>query len=992
MNIKSFFTKNWKHFVSLLVIVIIVFSYFKLQFEGYGLKQHDVKQFKGSAQEIIDYRENQDQEILWTNSMFGGMPSVQISLVYTGNLIKTGFDNFIQFVGKPASIVLISAFGFYIMAVCLGISPWIGLMGALAFGFTTYDITLLTAGHNTKAIAIAMMAPAMGAFLMAFRKSKVWGSLLLALFMSLQIGANHVQVTYYFGILLLLAGIALFIEAIQKKEIKSFFITTAGVVVAMLFAVAINYGNIALTNDYAKKTIRGGNDISINPDGTKNTISTDDGLDKEYITNWSYGIGESFTMLSPAVKGGGSFTIGGSQFEDLVDNVDMTSEERNVVMNSSAYWGDQPVTSGPFYLGIVVVFLAIMGMVFLKGKLKWGLLAATILALMLSWGKNYMGLTEFFIDYIPGYNKFRTVTIILVVVELTIPLLGILFLQMMYQEREAMKAQKKKFLITGGSITLFLFAVMVVGLGDNYTSESDKTQVDRMEQNYYNQILNMDPAQLQSQYNVNVNDKAQVQEFISAQVEPYRSGFGKVKEVRAEIFQKSMLRSILFGILTMAALALLLYTTLSSEIILIGLVVLTLMDIVPIANQYLGSQEEGNGYQYWEETGQTDYPFDSSEANTMILNQELTENPSLKKQIDQAVSNGAKKAEELELSGIAKQRVIDSYAFSALNRNTNYRVFDFNGGFSSTEASYFHKSLGGYHGAKLRNIQNLIEFHIAKSNNKVLDMLNVKYFIQSDDKGPKARMNPTALGNVWFIQKVKSVPDANTEILSLGSQFDLKNVGNGELIINQEKIAGTTVFGNETIQYVQNQNDTIDVRLTNGMSEGMEAYFVIDTNGATNFVPKQMIDNDQTNSFKKLIQVKLKEQFDPKSEAFVMNDWASKIKGRDFTGEGKISMTKYNPMIMQYESNSKANQFAVFSEIYYPEGWKAFVDGKETEIIKVDYALRGLNVPAGKHKIEFKFDLPKYRLANTMNVVLTILLLLAFGIAGFVKYRKKQVA
>lgn len=991
MKLKSFFVRNWQHFAILFIMFIVVFSFFKLQFEGYGLKQHDVKQFQGMVHEVADYRETTGEEILWTNSMFGGMPAIQISVLYTGNVIKIAFDGFVQFIGTPAAFIFISILGFYILAICLGVNPWIGLIGGLAFGFTTYDITLLTAGHNTKLMAIALMAPAFGAVIMAYRRSILWGTLLTALFMTLQIGANHVQVTYYFGILLIFSGIALFAEAVVKKEIRKFLIASASIIGAVLFAVAINYGNIALTTDYAKQTIRGGNDLTITPDGKPAVQGSGTGLDKDYITNWSYGIGESFTLLSPGVKGGGSFYIGGSQFEDLVDNVDMTSEERRTVLNSPAYWGEQPITSGPFYLGIVVFFLAILGLVFLKGKLKWGMLAASILALMLSWGKNYMGLTDFFIDHVPGYNKFRTVTIILVVVQFVIPFLGIMFLQMLYKERKSILANKKKFFISGGSFIVFLFIVMIAELGDNYTSSSDKVQVERIEQNIYNQILNMDPAQLQAQFNVDVRNKEQVQQFITSQTEPYINGFVKVKEVRKEIFKKSMQRSILFAVLTLGLLSLLFFTQISTEIVLAGIGVLILADIIPIARQYLNDKEEGNGYKYWSEKGKIDFPFDSNIANTTILNQEIKETPSLQVKIDAGIKAGTQKANELELSGIEKQRVIDAYTFAALNRNTNYRVFDYNGGFQSSEASYFHKSLGGYHGAKLRNIQNLFEFHLMKSNNKVFDMMNVKYFIQNGEKGQVARLNQTALGNVWFVKDVKAVATPNDEILSLGSQFMLKNTGKGRILVNGEAKSNLTVSGSENIQYVVNPTDTINVQLTNGMQEGMEAYFVRDTNGQTNYIPKEMVDSDQTNSFEKLIELKLLNQFDPKNEAFMTNNWANKVGKKKFSGEGAIKMTKYNPKKMEYISNTNSEQLAVFSEVYYPEGWRAFIDNKEVEILKANYLLRAVKVPAGEHRIEFRFDLPKYHTTNNLNFILSFLLIGAFILAGFLSYKKRNL-
>lgn len=985
---KDFFVRNWKHFACIAIIFIIVMSYFKLQFQNYGLKQNDVKQWLGMSHEIMDYRDQAGEETLWTNSMFGGMPSVQISIKYTGNLIKNVFNEVMEVFPLPLGAVLISVIGFYFMAIMIGASPWIGLLGGLAYGFTTYDIIILEAGHNTKALAIALMAPALGSIIMAYRRNAIWGIVLTAAIMTLQIGVNHLQITYYFAILLLFVGIAFLIEAVLSKELKKFIFTSAGLVGAMVFAALLNYGNIALTNEYSKYTIRGGNDVTITPEGTPSVISSEGGLDKEYITAWSYGIGESFTLLSPNVKGGGSFAIGGSSFEEIADNVEMNTQERNVVMGSSAYFGQQPFTSGPVYIGIVVVFLAFLGMVFLKGWLKWGLLIASVLALMLSLGKNYMGLTDFFIDNVPGYNKFRTVTMILVVVQLALPLLGVLVLQQLYTERERLFEYKKKFLIASGCFIGLLIAVSIVGIDDTYMTENDDRQLESIEQNVMGQISQMDANTLKTQYNVDKNNPQSVQAFVDAQVDPYISGFEKLKEVRKEIFSKSMWRSIGFSVFAAALLALLFYTKTKTEIVFIGLTIMVLMDLVPIAKQYLGEEEVDNGYKHWEEKGLTMYPIQSNPANETILNSEIQKNPRLKSVIAKAERTGKQKAYELELSGLAKQRVIDAHKFAALNRMTNYRVFDFNGGFSSSEASYFHKSLGGYHGAKLRNIQNLYEFHLTKSNNKVYDMMNVKYFIQSGEGGPVARENPTAMGNAWFVKNVKKVKTADEEIQALGSTFELKNVGKGQLFVNEKAVASAKVYGAEKLGYLID-GDTLPVNLSNGMSEGMSAYFCRDVKGQTNLVPKEIIQFDKTNSFTKLVELTLIDGFNPGEEAIIQEGFSKNI-GSKYSGEGTIKMTKYHPSRMEYQANCASKQLAIFSEVYYPIGWKAYVDGKEVEIQKANYLLRAVEIPAGKHKIEMKFNLPKYELATKVATSLSILLLLGFAFAGYTDYRKKR--
>lgn len=1001
---KAFFQRNWIHFAIVAVLFILTYFYFSPQFSGYGLKQHDIEMHKGMSREVVDYRERTGQETMWTNSMFGGMPTMQISLLYEGNYIGTAVSKFVEAFPPPAGIVFLYMIGFYIFALCVGLNPWVGLFGAVAFGFSSYDIIIIQAGHNSKALAVAFMAPVIGAFIMAYQRNLKWGILLSALFMTMEISMNHLQVSYYLGIVLVGLGLAMVVVAIRDKAYKRFLMASAGVAVAYLLAVAINYGNISLTNDYAKHTIRGGNDLTLNPDGTSNTTNSTSGLDRDYVTQWSYGVGESFTLISPYVKGGGTVILGKSPFAEDAENLELSPTELNAAMNYPVYWGDQPMTSGPVYVGIIVAFLAFLALIFVKNPIKWALLGVTILTLMLSWGKNYMGLTNFFLDNIPGYNKFRAVTIILIVVELCIPVLGVLFLNYIVKEREAIQAQKKKFLIASGSFIVILLLIKFVGLKDNYLSASDSkqfAQIEAAKENIRNgikaQIMAM-PAAEQQKYGVNVNDPANLNQFIEAQYEQYIAqnpqfsiSESTLKVIRESIFNSSMNRSLLYSILAAGILALLFFTQIPSIYLVIGLTVFAAADLITVSKNYLGNQEGdgGSAYQYWEERAKTLYPMSASAADLQIMDIELMSNPSLKSKVEEGAKIGKKKADELGLSGKEKSRVIDSYKFAALNHYTNYRVFDMDGNFNSANASYFHKSLGGYHGAKLRNIQNLFEYHLSKNNNRVYDMLNVKYFIQSDEKGNMmASPNMTAMGNAWFVKKVETYATADEEIRALGNKFAVANIGPGVLVVNQDAKKNAEVYGSETLKYVINK-DSIDVRLANGMTEGMEAVFVMDVNGKTNLVPKMTLEMDTAKSFLKLVDIKVTNEFKNKEEAVMLKSEAAKLSSKSFSGTGAITMTKYEPNKIVYEANANGKQFAVFSEIYYPEGWKAMIDGKEVPIHKVNYLLRGLEIPSGKHKIEFAFALPKYEKSATWAMLGSIVVILALLFGVYTEVRKK---
>lgn len=996
MNLKGFFQKNWAYLVIIALMIIVTAIFFKPQFEGYGVRQHDNIEAIGMSNETNLYREYTGEEPKWTSSAFGGMPTEQISLEKPGNWFKVILNGYFKIFPGSFGLILLHALCFLLFARLLKLNPWVGLLGAVAFSFASYELIVIQAGHIIKSGAVAFLPALLGAFIYAYKTNRVWGVVLTGVFMALELSMNHVQITYYFLFVLLFVGIYFLYEAIRDKEVKKFAITSGGIVGAMMLAFAINIGNIALTNDYAKYSIRGGNDVTINPDGTTSENQSG-GLDRSYITQWSYGIGETFTLLSPYVKGGASEKIANSPFAGAVENSDMSQAQINGVLQGYSYWGTQPITSGPVYLGVVVVLLAFLSLFFLRDKIKWPLFAVTVLTVMLSWGKNFMGLTNFFIDHIPAYDKFRAVTMILIVAELTIPVMGVLFLNELIKNRNRILEQKKKFLIVLGAFALFLIIVRFVGLNDGYTNPMESGQYAGLSDMYREQIMKMDPQVAQSQYQLNLADPNQVQQFIDAQVESQMTAYKDLKAARKDIFNSSMNRSILFTLLAGGLFLVFLYSKsekTATTILIAGLVILVFADTIPVAYNYLGGVEDasGSGYKYWDDASLAAYPVSATKGDEEILEAEVRQNPALGSKIANAKAKGEALADGLEYTGVARANVINSYRFYALKSATNYRVLDFSGAFSDSRASYYHKSLGGYHGAKLRNFNNLVDFHLSRTNNKVLDMMNVKYFLQPMQNGmDTAILNPTALGNAWLVKDVKEYPTANDEIRALGNKFKLENRGTGVLLVNKQPVKSAEVFGGEKLQYlVPGRPDSIPVQLASGLRKGQEAMFVMDVRGTTNLVPLMTLAMDTAKSFTSLVYLKVEDSFDPTYEAVMLNTFAKQLTKKRFSGEGSIQLVSSVPNKLVYKADVKGDQLAVFSEIYYPIGWKAFVDGKETPILKVNYLLRGLELKGGSHKIEFAYDLPKYYTYDMISRVGSIVMLLLLGLLLFMEIRNRR--
>jgi hypothetical protein len=644
--------------------------------------------------------------------------------------------------------------------------------------------------------------------------------------------------------------------------------------------------------------------------------------------------------------------------------------------------------------------------VYVKDPSKWALLGVTILTLMLSWGKNYMGLTEWFLEHVPAYNKFRAVTIILVIVELTVPLLAIMFLDKLIKEKDAIKQNLKPFYITAAAFFVFLVGMRMVGIDKTYLSDQEKdvtaleAQLNQQRPGILSQIMQLTPDQAK-QYGIDVTNQASINAAVDSQIESMRTNYNEqllaTQSARKVIFNTSMNRSILFSVLGIGALFLFFSTSLPTAVSLGALGLFAFLDVVSVSSNYLNGDDDESGNthgKYWASKMLELYPMSPELGDYQILEQEIAANPMVKKAVAQGKQEGIAKANELEAVGPEKTRIVDAYTFAALNRSTNYRVFErTSGAFNSTRASYFHKSLGGYHGAKLRSIQNMIEFHIGNSNNNVLNMFNVKYLLVQDSAGLVANPNPQACGNAWFVKRAQVVATPDDEIRSLGAKFSLTNIGSGKFIVNGQVKSTDFAFGSEKLQYLPaGKKDTLTVPLSNGIPMGVDVVFVSDRNGKTDLIMKQGFDRDSTKSMIGMVALKVVDEFNPKEEAVLLKSESAKVKGRQWSGEGSIQLTHYAPNKLNYMSNSKTGGLAVFSEVYYADGWKATVDGKPAEIVKVNYLLRGLNIPSGSHKIEFMYDDVQYSKYNTISMIGSLLMfIIAIGAFVFYLRSKKQL-
>ncbi|OIP82269.1 MAG: hypothetical protein AUK44_08105 [Porphyromonadaceae bacterium CG2_30_38_12] len=680
------------HFIAILLFTIISFLYLKPVLEGKQLLGHDSESWMCMAKETIDFNKANSEPTLWTNSMFGGMPTYQISMNQPYNLIKYVEQVIMTF---PATVynLMLYFIGFYILLLAFKFKPWLAIVGSIAFTFASYNFIIILAGHNSKAITIAYMAPLIGAVFSTFRSQKYVGALLTSLFLSLAIRANHVQILYYTFLILLIFGIVEFVYCLKEKHLKSFFQSAGLLLVAALIALGMNATTLLTTYEYGEYTMRGkSNGLTVDSQNAQH------GLNKDYITQWSYGKAETLTMLIPNFRGGASGATLGPDSKTAekiksynVPNIDKVMSDFQLPL----YWGDQPGTSGPVYLGAIVIFLFVLSFFVVEKRILWWLVPMIVLTTMLSWGKNLMPLTDFFIDNVPLYNKFRTVSMALVAAGFGITLLALIALKELLTTEKAKEKLLRPILISAAVSAgmAFVFA-LIPSLAGNFSSAAD--------------------AQFTGDY-----------AFLKATLPLDREAL-----LRADAW-----RSVLLILAALVVLWLFVKDKLKTNVAVVLFGILFLADLVPVAKRYLNDS-----------------------------------NFERKRRIESLIQPS--KADEMILTDKSDYRVLDGTVSI----------------FNDSKPSYFHKNIGGYHAAKLRRYQELINMHIEKEigqlfgafgraktfqeispvfdSLQVLNMLNMKYIIYNKDAAPL--LNPYCNGNAWFVQQVRVADNANDEMSLLG--------------------------------------------------------------------------------------------------------------------------------------------------------------------------------------------------------------------------------
>lgn len=832
----NLFKKLIPDLIVVILFAVISFAYFfPAVTEGRILAQHDAVAGIGSGQEQKEYLEKTGERTRWTNSIFGGMPTYQMAPSYDST-DTLGFIQKIYHLFLPTYVwyVFVMLLGFYILLRAFNFKVWLSALGAIIWAFSSYFFIIIAAGHIWKFVTLAYIPPTIAGMVLVYRGKYLGGALLTALFVALQISANHPQMSYYFLFVMLFMAIAYGVMAYRENKLPHFIKASCILVVAGILGVCVNLSNLYHTYQYSKESMRGKSELV----KENSANQTDSGLERDYITQWSYGIGETFSLLVPNVKGGASVPLAAN--EDAMKKADPMY--RGIYSQLGQYWGEQPGTSGPVYVGAFVMFLFVLGCFIVKGPIKWALLAGTVFSIVLSWGKNFMGPTDFFIDFVPMYNKFRAVSSILVIAEFTIPLLAVMALKEVLDRPSLIKEQAKAFYIslalTGGVSLLFAVAPHVF---------------------FSSFVSSMEMAALQNG-------------IPQDQLAPL---LVNLEEIRVSIFTSDAWRSVVIIVVGVALLMSYVSGKINAKLTVAAIAVLCLVDMWGVNKRYL---------------------YDS-----------------------QFVAKGSEMQPYLKPSETDKEILKDkSLDYRVLNLAVNT--------FNENSTAYWHKSIGGYHAAKLRRYQEIIEEHIQGEMNgiftklteaggdmskveadafPVLNMLNTRYFILPLQGGQTAPVfNPYANGNAWFVDDVKYVDNANEEIDAL---------------------------------------------------------------------------HDTNPLYTAIVDKKFAEQI----KSPVVSDNVSSDTLRS------VTLTDYQPNALKYEVDSKNGGVVVFSEIYYP-GWISYIDGKEVEHGRADYILRAMNVPAGKHQIEFRFD-PK-SLHTTETIAYTALAILALGAIAvcFLWYRKQK--
>ena len=848
--------------IAILTFAVISFVYFyPADTEGRILFQHDTTAGAAAGQEAKEYYERTGERTRWTDSMFGGMPTYQISPSYDSTDLLGKAGNVYQlWLPEYVRLVFIMLLGFYILLRAFGMSVWLSALGSIMWAFSSYFFILIAAGHIWKFITLAYIPPTIAGMVLAYR-GKIWqGGIVFALFVAMQILSNHVQMSYYFLFVMLFIVIAFAVEAYREHTVPQFLKATGILVIAGLIGVATNLSNLYHTYTYSLETMRGKSELTQNiASGT----SVNGGLDREYITQWSYGVGETMTLLVPNFKGGATVAL----------NQNKTAMTKANPMYSNLYgalpqyFGEQPGTAGPVYVGAFVLFLFIFGCFVVKGPMKWALLGATVFSIVLSWGKNFMVPTDFFIDYVPMYNKFRAVSSILVIAEFTIPLLAMLTMKQLIENKvndprslsgaasandagfklaESLQNRTQSMFNGQFLISLALTAglSLLVWLSPSTFTDFVPSTEAQMLQNAVDQG------------GIPANELAGI--------------MANLGDMRAAMVSADALRSFIIIAVGVVILLLLYAGKVRKNIAIGAIALLCLVDMWQINKRYLYDEQ--------------------------FVNKDIRTTAFAKTEADKDI------LEDTDL---------------------NYRVLNFAvNPFNENTTSYWHKNVGGYHAAKLRRYNELIETHIKSDMQAaysaiveaggdmesidpakfhVLNMLNTRYFILPTKNGEMAVYNPYALGNGWFVKEVNYVDNADEELGAMGS-------------INPHITA--------------------------------------------------VVDNQFKDALHNTVSLEVAD-------------------------EAQIELTAYEPNQVTYQTENPADGVAVFSEVYYPEGWQVSLDGQPVELSRADYVLRAMYVPAGKHVIQMTFD--PQSLHVTEAIAYGAIALLVVGIIALIIKNRKQI-
>lgn len=821
----------WPHLVAVIGFMILSIAYVSPVLQGKKLSATDEIQAKGAAREVLDYNKQTGEWSWWTNGMFGGMPSYLVAADYPTSIPTKIGQGVNKLLPAPANYFLIGMVSAYVLFLVLGAGGWLAAIGAVAFSFSCFNVINLEAGHISQVIAIMYAPGVIAGVILAFRRNWLAGAALTALFLSLELYANHVQITYYLGIGIVILVIMESVALVKKGLAKDLVLVLGGLALAAVVAVGTHTTRLWNAYDYTKETIRGKSELTVT--GKDADAKKGSGLDKEYAFTYSYGVGELLTLVIPNAYGGASYgplSNTSETYKTLTGRGIDAATAQNIVQQLPLYWGDQPIMGGPNYIGAIVFFLFVLGLFIVKNPLKYWAAGVIVLYVIWALGSSFSGINYLFFDYFPMFNKFRAMTMVISLAQLLMVLVGVLALATIAQKKISAKDLQKPFLIsvaiTGG---LMLIMALLPGLFFSFKGANDPM------------------VELSQQYGQQTQSPEFGQQILNAVIQD-REGLMKGDAIRGLIFI-----ALAAGLVWFYA-----QDKLKSVAFYGVLLVLVIFDLFGVDKRYLNNEDFVSAY-------------------------------------------------------VAQGVTTPSPADEQILRDTDpdYRVYDVasqGAPFNSAQASYFHKSLGGYHAAKMRRYQELFENQVAteKPNMEVLNMLNTKYFITPDQQGNKvAQQNPQAYGHAWFVKSYKVVPNADAEMAALRS---------------------------------------VNLR----------------------------------------------------TEAVIDQRFASKLEGLKAGADStaKISLISYKPDELIYEANSGAEGLAVFSEIYYNvrDEWKVTIDDKPADLLRANYVLRALRVPAGKHTIKFRFEPVSVAAGKKIDLVSSLLLVGLVAGAIFVESKRRKNA